>query len=57
LPGAFTGNNFQAVRRKRKPTAHQKQIRFLAVFAAALMVLFVVALLWLLNRPHLASGN
>ena len=36
---------------KRKPTPHQKQIRFLMIFFGALMVIIVVALMLLLNRP------
>jgi len=35
----------------RKLTAHQKQIRFLAIFFGVLMLIVVVALLLLLNRP------
>ena len=37
--------------RKRKPTPHQKQIRFMLFFFGALMIIVVVALLLLLNRP------
>jgi hypothetical protein len=38
------------VRRNRKPTGHQRQIRFFTFFFGTLMILVVVALLWLLNR-------
>jgi len=38
---------------KRKPTPHQKQMRFFTVFFGALLVLLVVALLWLINRVSL----
>jgi len=34
---------------KRKPSAHQKQIRFFAIFFGAIMVAIVITLLWLLN--------
>jgi len=36
---------------KRKPTAYQKQIRFLAILFGVLMIVVVVALLLLLDRP------
>jgi t-SNARE complex subunit (syntaxin) len=36
---------------KRKPTSHQKQIRFLAILFGAIMVVVVVVVLVLLNRP------
>jgi hypothetical protein len=36
---------------KRKPSAHQKQIRFLAILFGAIMVIIVVGLMLLLNRP------
>jgi hypothetical protein len=36
---------------KRRPSAHQKQIRFLTVLFGTIMVLTVVVLLWLFNRP------
>jgi len=39
---------------KRKPTAHQRQIRFFTIFFGAVMVLILVALLWLFNR---SPGN
>lgn len=35
---------------KRKPSLHQKQIRFFTIFFGALLILLVVGLLWLLNR-------
>jgi hypothetical protein len=37
---------------KRKPSYHQKQIRFFTFFFGALLILGVVVLLWLVNgRP------
>jgi t-SNARE complex subunit (syntaxin) len=36
---------------KRKPTSHQKQIRFLGILFGAIMVVVVVVVLVLLNRP------
>ena len=36
---------------KRKPTAHQRQIRFLAFLFGTIMVAVVVAVMLLLNRP------
>ncbi len=36
---------------KRKPTAHQKQIRFLAVLLGILMLLAGIGVMLLLNRP------
>jgi hypothetical protein len=36
---------------KRRPSAHQKQIRFLTFSFGAIMIVVVVALLWLFNRP------
>lgn len=36
---------------KRRPTAHQKQIRFLAILFGVIMLLVVVGLMLLLNRP------
>jgi hypothetical protein len=38
------------MRRKRKPSLHQRQIRFFTVFFGAIMVAVVIALLWLFNR-------
>jgi len=35
---------------KRKPSPHQKQMRFFTVFFGTMLVLLVVALLWLINR-------
>jgi hypothetical protein len=35
---------------KRKPSLHQKQIRFFTFFFGALLVSVVVGLLWLVNR-------
>jgi hypothetical protein len=36
---------------KRRPTDHQKQIRFLAILFALIMILVVVGTMLLLNRP------
>ena len=36
---------------KRRPTAHQKQIRFLAIVFAIIMVAFLVGMMLLFNRP------
>jgi hypothetical protein len=36
---------------KRKPSAHQKQIRFLTFFFGAILIAVVVGLLILFNRP------
>ena len=36
---------------KRRPTAHQKQIRFLAILFVIIMILAIVGLMLLLNRP------
>jgi hypothetical protein len=36
---------------KRRPTGHQKQIRFLAIFFGVVMILSVVGMILLLNRP------
>lgn len=41
---------------KRKPTPHQKQIRFFTCFFGAVLILLAVALMWLLNRV-LPAGN
>lgn len=38
--------------RKRKKTAHQKQMTFFTVLFAALLIAFVVLVLWLLNSPR-----
>jgi len=35
---------------KRKPSAHQRQMRFFTIFFAVLLIAFLVAALWLLNR-------
>jgi hypothetical protein len=35
---------------KRKPTAHQRQIRFFTIFFAVLLITLMVAALWFLNR-------
>jgi len=39
----------------RRPTAHQRQIRFFAVFFGVLMIGVVVTLLWLLNRLPMST--
>jgi hypothetical protein len=36
---------------KRRPTAHQKQIRFLMFLFGALMLLVLLGVMLLLNRP------
>jgi len=36
---------------KRRATAHQRQIRFLMIFFGTIMVIAVVAMIVLLNRP------
>jgi hypothetical protein len=36
---------------KRRPSAHQRQIKFLTIFFGAVMIAVVVALLLLFNRP------
>ena len=36
---------------KRKPTAHQKQIRLLAILAGVIMILIVVGVILLFNQP------
>jgi hypothetical protein len=40
---------------KRKPSAHQRQIRFFTFLFGALMIGVVIGVLWLINRmstPH-----
>jgi heme/copper-type cytochrome/quinol oxidase subunit 4 len=40
---------------KRKPSPHQKQIRFFTILFGALLIALVVGLLWVINRvstPH-----
>jgi hypothetical protein len=41
------------MKRKRKPTAHQKQIRFFTIFFGALVVLLAIAVLWVINEVPL----
>jgi len=36
---------------KRKPSAFQKQVRFFAILAGVVMILFVVGVILLYNRP------
>ena len=36
---------------KRRPSPHQKQIRFLTIFFGAILVAAVVGVLLMLNRP------
>ena len=36
---------------KRKPTAHQKQIRFIAILACVVLMAVVVVLILFLNNP------
>ncbi len=41
--------------RKRKPSAHQKQIRFFTIMIGAILIVLAAGFLWLLNRittPH-----
>jgi hypothetical protein len=40
-------------RRKRRPSEHQKQVRFLTVIALLLAVGLVAGLLWLVNLSTL----
>jgi membrane protein DedA with SNARE-associated domain len=40
---------------QRKPSAHQKQIRFFTILVGAILIALVAGLLWMLNRittPH-----
>ena len=37
------------MRNKRKPTLHEKQVRFFTFLCGTLMVLLVVAVLWFMN--------
>jgi hypothetical protein len=36
---------------KRKPSAYQKQVRFLAILAGVIMILVLVGVILLFNRP------
>jgi hypothetical protein len=36
---------------KRKPSAHQKQVRFFVFFFGTIMITAVIAMLIFLNRP------
>lgn len=36
---------------KRRPTAHQKQIRFLAICLGIILLLAVIGILLLVNQP------
>jgi hypothetical protein len=36
---------------KRKPTAHQKQIRVIAIFASVLLIAAVVGMILMMNQP------
>lgn len=36
---------------KRKPTAHQKQVRFLTILFGAIMLIVVIGIMLILNRP------
>jgi len=42
---------------KRRATAHQKQILFLSLLFGALMIIAVVGLLLLINRPVGGYGH
>jgi hypothetical protein len=35
---------------KRQSSAHERQIRFFTIFFATLLISFLAAVLWLLNR-------
>jgi hypothetical protein len=37
---------------KRKPSAHQKQIRFFTFLFGAIMIVGIITLLWFLNRTN-----
>jgi len=43
---------FKGRQRRRKPSAHEKQIQFFTVFAGVLMVGAVVVILWWLNSVY-----
>ena len=37
---------------KRKPSAHQKQLRFFTILFGALMIAAIITLLWFMNRTN-----
>jgi len=39
------------MKRKRSLTGHQRQIWYFAIFFGALMLVLLVAMMWLMNRP------
>jgi hypothetical protein len=43
------------VGQKRKPSGHQKQIRFFTIFFGTLMVLAVALIIWFLNTLHMPA--
>jgi hypothetical protein len=43
------------VGQKRKPSPHQKQVRFFTILFGALMVLAVAALIWFFNTLHMPA--
>ena len=44
------------MKRKRNPSAHERQMRFFTVLFGALLVLLMIALLWMINRVPLHAG-
>ena len=44
------------MKRRRPLTGHQRQLRYFAIFFGALMLILLVAMMWLMNRPHLANN-
>ena len=36
---------------KRRPTAHQKQIRFIAILVCVVLIMGVVAVILMMNQP------
>jgi len=36
---------------KRRPSAHQKQMRFMTFLFGAIMISVAVALIWIVSRP------
>jgi uncharacterized BrkB/YihY/UPF0761 family membrane protein len=40
---------------KRKPSVHQKQLRFFTILFGTLMVLVVGALIWFFNRVNMPA--
>ncbi len=50
-------HNLKTMAHKRKPTAHQKQVRFLMILLGAIMIIAVVGMILLLNRPVGGYGH